>query len=750
MIVRRSIFVVVLLALAPALLIQGLNEFELRKSREAEVSASALRLARFGAGELGRILDSVKIVVSSLAELPAVRREDAAECETFAKAIVHSTDFLSTIGVVARDGRLLCTTATRRGVNFSDRPYFKRALAAKAPIVGEFTVGRLLPSAVLPIAAPFKDQDGQVAGVVFASIKLDWLASYFETRGLSRDTATILVADRDGTILVRVPDQERWVGKKLSDTYLREVYAAEPGTKEIVGVDGVRRILGYTPIADEARGVYVGVALTKASAFASIEQATIRGWSFIAAGALCAIGLAYVFGRVLIVQPVEKLTDAARKWGQGRLGVRTGLAGQGEFGELGRTFDAMASEIQAATDRLKERVEQETEARLSSEKALQHLEKMDTLGRLAGGIAHDFNNCLQVIMASLDRLKRRAALLADESKSQRDAQLGLLAATQAAELVQRMLAFARRQPLQRRAFDANQVIEELSQMLRRTLGEAVQIQSRPAAGLWPVLADRTQLETCLLNLAVNARDAMPKGGVLTLETANCSLDDTYAAAHPEAQPGDYVLFSVSDTGVGMSPETLAHAFDPFFTTKEPGKGTGLGLSQVYGFAQQSKGHVRISSELGHGTTVKLYLPRAEALPAPAVTELSAPGARGSGQTILVVEDEPGVLEYSQRILSEEGYRVLTATDGPKALLVLDREPDVAILFTDVGLPGGLTGPDLAEKAVHRRPQLKVLYATGYERSALVRNGQLDPRVELLTKPFTSEELTRRVARLLSA
>ena len=325
------------------------------------------------------------------------------------------------------------------------------------------------------------------------------------------------------------------------------------------------------------------------------------------------------------------------------------------------------------------------------------------------------------------------------------------AAQRGAELTARLLAFSRRQVLETSVFDVNDLVSEMDALLQGTLGETIQLKTILAENTWPVRADPTQLENALLNLAINARDAMPDGGKMTVETANVTLDDSYAGQNPGADPGDYVMVAVGDTGVGMPPEILDHAFEPFFTTKEVGKGTGLGLSMVYGFVKQSKGYIKAYSEPGHGSVVKLYLPSAEGdektlIAKPATGEVII----GGDETILVVEDDSEVRETAVGLLEELGYRVVEAEDGPSALRVLDAHPDVGLLFTDVIMPGGMNGPELADEVRRRRPGMKVLYTSGYTEDGIVRNGMLEAGVTLLGKPFQKNEMAAKVRRVLDS
>jgi PAS domain S-box-containing protein len=387
------------------------------------------------------------------------------------------------------------------------------------------------------------------------------------------------------------------------------------------------------------------------------------------------------------------------------------------------------------------------------EAQLRQSQKMEAIGQLTGGIAHDFNNLLQVVIGSLEGLQRRAGQLLHTPQGadlQRFIDNALRGADRAANLTRRLLAFSRRQALDAKPTNVGKLVAGMSELLRRTLGEAIAIETVNAGDLWPVLVDANQLESALLNLAVNARDAMPAGGKLTIETANSQLDETYTARYEGLEPGPYVMIAVSDTGMGMTRDVIERAFEPFFTTKEVGHGTGLGLSQVYGFVKQSGGHVRAYSEVGEGTTIKLYLPRlaGDAATDERVEHKSVP-ARGVGETILVVEDDDNVRTATSDMLRELGYRVIAAADGASALHLVDARPDIRLLFTDVGLPGGMNGRQLADAVRERRPELPVLFTTGYARNAIVHHGRLDPGIHLLPKPFTYAELADKLNRMLA-
>jgi signal transduction histidine kinase len=409
-------------------------------------------------------------------------------------------------------------------------------------------------------------------------------------------------------------------------------------------------------------------------------------------------------------------------------------------------------------DRVKARtreLEAENEARKKAEDSLRQAQKMEVVGQLTGGMAHDFNNLLTIVMGGLEIIERQMTALPASPALQRIGrarELALEGVNRAAKLTERLLAFSRRQPLSPQPVEPDKLIAGISELLRRTIGETISLETIAAEDIWGTHTDPNQLENALLNLAINARDAMPNGGSLTIETENCHLDTAYAAAAEEPiAPGQYVMIAVSDTGTGMDAATMEHAFEPFFTTKDVGKGTGLGLSQVYGFVRQSAGHIRIYSEPGHGTTVKIYLPRYFGTrQARAIAARTRNTERATGtECILVVEDDDSLRAYTTEILRDLGYDVAEAAHAAAALLVLEEEArTIDLLFTDVVMPGGMNGRQLADEALARRPGLKVLFTTGYSRYAIGDHNQLDPNLQLIGKPFTIDALATKVRGIL--
>ncbi|MER8644746.1 CHASE3 domain-containing protein [Mesorhizobium sp. M0292] len=390
----------------------------------------------------------------------------------------------------------------------------------------------------------------------------------------------------------------------------------------------------------------------------------------------------------------------------------------------------------------------EIQTREKAESQIRQMQKMEAVGQLTGGIAHDFNNMLAVIISAMNLAQRK--LTRGEHDIMKFIEAATDAATRAANLTSRLLAFSRQQPLAPQVVDANRLVAGMSDLLRRALGETIRIETVLAGGLWKTHADPSQLENAILNLAVNARDAMGEDGKMTIETANSHLDESYAATHAEVKDGQYVMIAVSDTGAGMPADVMERAFEPFFTTKPVDKGTGLGLSQVFGFVKQSGGHVKIYSEPGQGTTIRIYLPRFFGPEEAAISsERAGNPAVPVTETILVVEDDPRVRASTADAMRELGYTVIHAASGQEALEKLGDNPGVALMFTDIVMPV-MNGRKLAEEALARMPKLKVIFTTGFTRNAVVHNGVLDHDVHFLAKPFTIEQLAAKLRDVLDA
>ncbi|MBL7227679.1 MAG: response regulator [Pseudomonas sp.] len=431
--------------------------------------------------------------------------------------------------------------------------------------------------------------------------------------------------------------------------------------------------------------------------------------------------------------------------------VTTALRGRRrQYEARDRLIDLSQSELrlQSTLETLEQQVEERTAQLRSNEEALRQSQKMEAVGQLTGGIAHDVNNMLTGIIGSLELLRRRLARgRLDDLDSLID--LGVTSANRAAGLTHRLLAFSRRQSLDSKPVEINQLVTSMGELLQRSLNESIVLDMQLSGQLWTAEADPNQLESALLNLALNARDAMPDGGRLVVETRNRHLDNVFTAAYGTLTPGDYVELSVSDTGCGMPENVISRAFDPFFTTKPIGQGTGLGLSMIYGFARQSHGHVILHSEVGKGTTVSLFLPRfVGEVTADVPLDSTLPPFANAGETVLIVEDDPAVRVLVSQVLSELGYAFVEAADADSALPIIESSQRIDLLISDVGLPG-MNGRQLAEIGRQIRPDLKVLFITGYAEHAAVRGGFLDPGMQLITKPFTFDLLTAKVREMIA-
>ena len=416
-----------------------------------------------------------------------------------------------------------------------------------------------------------------------------------------------------------------------------------------------------------------------------------------------------------------------------------------------RLIDLSESELrlQRTMETLEQQVEERTAQLRSNEEALRQSQKMEAVGQLTGGIAHDFNNMLTGIIGSLELLRRRIARgKLDDLDGLID--LGVTSANRAAGLTHRLLAFSRRQSLDSKPVEINQLVTSMGELLQRSINESIVLDMRLDSQLWTAEADPNQLESALLNLVINARDAMPGGGKLVVETTNRHLDNVFTAAYGTLKPGDYVELSVSDTDCGIPEHLMGRVFDPFFTTKPIGQGTGLGLSMIYGFARQSHGHVTLHSEVGKGTTVSLFLPRfVGELQAPEHLNPALAPYANAGETVLIVEDDPAVRVLVSAVLKELGYAFVEAGDADTALPIIESDQRIDLLISDVGLPG-MNGRQMAEIGRQIRPQLKVLFITGYAEHAAVRGGFLDPGMQLITKPFTFDLLTAKVREMIQA
>ena len=574
----------------------------------------------------------------------------------------------------------------------ADRDYFLAQVDRDVgTYVGQILQPRVRKEPFFGISRRRSTRNGEFNGVIMVSVVPKVFSDFYDKLG--RDTsASFSLARSDGAILARHPDPPGGVTHFGRNSGFMQNVTSNPEGGIVTSnnsVDGVQRRIAYRKLGYSNLYVSDGLA----------THAVRTDWMWLMASHLF-FGIPATTFLFILVLLTKRRTQA---------------------------FYA------------------EAERREIAEQALRQSQKMEAVGQLTGGVAHDFNNLLTIIIGNLGIAKRGVV----EARAERALNNALVGAERAAQLTQRLLAFSRRQPLNPRVLDVNKLILSISDLLARTLGEDIELETSGGAGLWSVEVDASELESTLLNLALNARDAMPEGGKLTIETSNAYLDEEYCRQHDGVVPGQYVLIAVSDSGAGMSTETIDRAFEPFFTTKEAGKGTGLGLSQVYGFMKQSEGHVKIYSEPGEGTTIKLYLPRRDGDEVDNSTDDSEGSDRGRGETILVVEDDDGVRQYAAEILRDLNYQVIEAKDSATALRLLDAEKKFDLLLTDVVLPGK-NGRELANEVEKRRPEVKIIFMTGYSRNAIVHHGRLDAGTELIPKPLIERVMARKIRQVLDS
>ncbi|MFN0186262.1 MAG: ATP-binding protein [Aquabacterium sp.] len=732
--IRTRLLLIALLAvLVPALIAVAHYSEDRRSNVESDTRRLGV-LAQDRVHEIHERIGATTQLHFGLARAGDLASSDRAQCSAFLAEVREAHPQYTGILTINPDGRLFCDSLrTGRELDLNDRGYFRRALAQRGGVVLEPTFGRLTGRAVMQVASPVRAPDGSLRFVLLASLDLSKLAP-LDAKDVP--SARLLLVDDKGTVLVATSPQAPGIaaGGSIAGTPLGQFSAQSPdtGITRLVMPDGQRFIWAR---ADNATLANAGLRVLAGAPEAAVVAEANRHFQhelllilLFAAGLFMAL---WWVAERFIRDPIAGMTQMAGRLAGGDLAARVQAPlPRGELGDLATALNHAAGALQ---------LQREDIARLDAR--LMQSQRLEAIGQLTGGVAHDFNNLLTVVLGNADLL---AETCVDDPAKRQAAQMIVEAAQSGAVLTQQLLAFARKQPLMPGVVDVNQRIAALDPLLRRTLGEHIEIEVVRGAGLWPALVDATQLENALLNLCLNARDAMPTGGKLTLETANASLDRRYADQYPELTPGQYTLIAVSDTGVGIAAQDLPRVFEPFFTTKAKGKGTGLGLAMVYGFAKQSGGHIGIYSEPGQGTTVKLYLPRATGPRAVAEGPPVEDVVPGAGQTLLVVEDDEAVRQLACHELRALGYRVLQAASGAQALPLLEGGETIDLLFTDVVMPGGMSGRELADAARRLRPGLRVLYTSGYTENAIVHHGRLDPGVQLLPKPYRRTELARAV------
>jgi signal transduction histidine kinase/ActR/RegA family two-component response regulator len=752
--VRRHLILLAAMCMLPAIVLLASTQLELRRARQAEVRRDIFGLAQSEAGEVKAVVSGARQFLTALAQAPAVREHN----DLFCSAILENlkNEYPSYASIVADDssGRSFCSSVPGRVVYDNQNPAFLAAVKSRRFAVGQYALSPLTGSPVLPVAEPVITPDDRMLGVLVLSIDLRWLTQDLQTK-LPPGTG-LTVADRTEAVMVRVPSDQIMNGGQLPPGYLDVARSHETTAADVIGPDGAMEVTADAVAGRPEYGLDVIATRNKQAAFTALNQTTRDGIVVIVVGLFLGLVMAVGMARHFIQVPIKELLATAERLRKGDYRRRTTLVGeQSELGRLGGALNALATALQerehdrdsaeqrllqlAAT--LEHRVEERTQELATTNATLVQAQKLDAIGQLTGGVAHDFNNLLAAILGSLELALKRS----DDPAQQRLLAVAQQAAERGAKLTSHMLAFSRKQDLVLQPVAANDVITGMTDLLRRAIGPMVRVEHNLDVQLWPALADPVQLEVALLNLALNARDAMPDGGTLTFRTRNVATTEQveHRAALP---PGEYAMITVSDTGAGMAEDVQSKAFEPFFTTKGPGKGTGLGLSMVYGFARQAGGTVTIDSRCGSGTEISLYLPRATAMPQNGGAA-AALGGRMKRLRVLVVDDDPHVRATTADMLRELGHEVREAANGDDALDLLRDTPDCDLMLADYVMPQ-MTGLQLAEKIRARFPGVPVLLTTGYAESA-VRQAWAEQGYHSLQKPFHSEELATALQNVMA-
>jgi len=843
------LLVLVFVALLPAIAIQAYNEFDLRRSRQIEVQNHAVNLADLAAAEQRQTVQGIRQVLIVLSQLPSIKVRDRQACNAYLGAVKQRFPAFLTLIVTDLNGQTFCDPYdNHQPLNVSRRAYFAGALKTGDFTVGEFSFGLQSGRKAIQFALPFYGDDKQVGGVIIATLSLDWLADYIAKKGAPAGAA-LAIMDRNGTYLARYPDNSQFVGRKAVGN---DSNVGHRRIADIVDLDGVRRIVGYSALGDDYGGLVISFGIDKARAFAEIQHRMERGIFLICLSTALALVLISLGARRFIHRPLGKLVEAANRWRIGEFSRRVDIRGKSEIAGVAEAFNTMADALEHREQELseaKERAEEAAaritmifesttdsvviidpigrisylngpawklienrdflgmtlmeilpdvtdvevlnklrqaisdqrpvsvemfcagrnawyainafpssegiavflrditehknavEARRAIEAQFHHSQRMEAVGQLTGGVAHDFNNLLMVVSANLELIDDAT----DVCKVRQHANTVRRAIDRGTKLTSQLLAFSRQQVLNPKVVNANQLISAFLGLIRQPVGARCEVTLQIDDKLWLCRVDPALLETALLNLALNARDAMPDGGVLTIKTRNVVVDERSAVAG--RVPGSYIQISVADTGCGMTPEVRDRVFEPFFTTKEVGKGTGLGLSMVYGFVRQSGGHIDITSAVGAGTTIDLYLPQATQMPDAEINHVQPTAIPAGSERILLVDDNEDLLDVTSTMLTGLGYQVSIARNGAEALQIFDSGREFELLLSDIVMPNGMNGVELAREARRLRENIKILLTSGYAEDVLERHNAVG-EFSIIDKPFRLADLARRLHSIL--
>jgi signal transduction histidine kinase/CheY-like chemotaxis protein len=731
----RLLILVIAAMLVPAILV-GLRFVQNRTSEIDAALASLSATANDILGDLDEKIQGTAQLHYGLARARDLDTRDKAACSAFLSAVREEYTRFTGILTINPDGSLFCDSLrTDRTLDLRDRAYFKQALVTHGAVTIEPVFGRLTGISVLQIAYPVRAESGELKFILLASFNLKKFADDHGKR-LSNDSEILLV-DRKGMVLVAPEGKHRTepAGASIANSELFR-FAASPNREpfhEVAGHDGRTHVWAAArspPLRDA--GLHIVVGRPKDGLVAAANRRLYEDLAMLAVASLLLFAGVWILATVSVGRQVGRLAAMATKLGLGDLSAPPHP--RGELGGLMTLLNGTAESLErqrTAIDELNQKLTQS--------------QKMEAMGQLTGGVAHDFNNLLTVILGNAEHLAEK---LAAHKELHGIAESIATAAERGSDLTRSLLAFARKQPLMPRDIDIGQKIVGMEQLLRRTLGEHIECEFRLDEKLWQASVDPGQLASALLNLVLNARDAMPSGGKLTVEVQNTSLGESDVDVNGEARPGDYVMVAVTDTGTGMTAEVAGRAFEPFFTTKEVGKGTGLGLSMVYGFARQSGGAMQIRSEPGHGTAVRLFFPRVGVPQTSAAPSAGQQATPTGSETILVVEDDDIVRGYVEGELRALGYRVIVTPNAPAALEILRGPENIHLLFTDVVMPGGMFGTELAKEAARLRPHLKILLTSGHTEHPVDAIDGAGREVRILNKPYRRHDLASMLRSVL--
>jgi signal transduction histidine kinase len=736
---RARILMMIGFAILASTVLMGMRFYQNRTSEIAAALTELSTAAADVASDLDGKIQGTAQLLHGLARARDLDSRDRTACSSFLADLRDEYPQYTGLLTIDPDGRLFCDSiGGGRDLDLSDRAYFKKALISKEAVVLEPVVGRLTGNPVLQIAHAVRSEIGPPKQVLLASLNLKTFAEYHSRRLLRG--SVILLVDKNGTVLTQT-SASSWfnlAGTSIADTDLfkQPVAHGSPWVGEIAGVDGGMQVWGVasSPVHRDA-GIYFMVGRSRDDLVATANRRFLGDLAIHSVISILLFAGVLSLADIRVRRQIRRLSLLATKLGLGDLGAR--IAPPYPVGALGDLMTQMNGTAES--------LERQRASIDDLNGKLLQAQKMEALGQLTGGLAHDFNNLLTVVLGNSELLIEQ---LADRDDLRSMAELSLVACRRGADLTRSLLAFARNQPLEPKVVDVNDLVSGMESLMRRTLGGHIEMAFVRGDDLWLALVDPPQLENAVLNLCINARDAMEDGGRLSIETINALLDDD--AVDADLAPGEYVMIAVSDTGKGISPENLARVFDPFFTTKDVGKGTGLGLSMVHGFISQSRGQIRIYSEIGQGTVIKMFLPRSGNAHCFADEINIAMSDVGGTENILLVEDDELVRQHTERQLVSLGYHVITAVDGPTALAVVMAGGDFDLLFTDVVMPNGMNGRMLATQLVKIRPHLRVLFASGYTENLLVHEGRLAEDTLLLSKPYSRTELARKIRMALAS